>query len=69
MPARNAPDNPKGISSRLRGEPERCRANLGKVGEIQPARKVQPALSAFQLDEKALGPKTIRFRLALKGCP
>src|SRR5260370_6945378 len=69
MPARNALDNPKWISSRLRGEPERRRANLGKVGEIQPARKVQPALSAFQLDENALGRKNIRFRWALNGCP
>jgi hypothetical protein len=55
MPARNPPGNPKGISSRLREEPERRRANLGKVGEIQAARKVQPALSAFQLDENANG--------------
>jgi len=68
MPARNALDNPKWISSRRRDEPEPCGANLGKVGEIQAAPKVQPALSALQLDEKAQGPKPMGFRLALKGC-
>jgi hypothetical protein len=69
MPARNALGNPKGISSRPRDEPERWRANLGKVGEIQAARKVQPALSAFQLDEKAHGLNPAGFRLTLNWGP
>jgi len=66
MPARNAAGNPTGISSRPHDEPKRCRANLGKIGEIQAAPKVQPALSAFQLDEKADRLNAAGFRLALK---